>query len=87
MGRPKGSKNKEKEGEVKFTTKSDVTPPVPIQQKPWTPSPDMGNIKPPADAEKICANEHCRHKKGMHYGGKDEWCNTSGCNCQAWCKC
>ncbi len=83
MGWPKGMSRKKKEKEpVKFTTKADVLPPVPIQQKPWTPAPDMGNIKAPADAEKKCGT--CGDKKAMHYGGQSEWCNTSGCNCQAW---
>lgn len=46
----------------------------------WSPAPDMGEIKPPLPSVKDCAG--CAHKKGIHYGGKSEWCNTSGCNCQ-----
>jgi len=64
----------------KLETKADVMPPVPVDQKPWSPAPDMGAIKPPVPAEKVCSN--CPHKKEMHYGRDRDWCNVGGCNCQ-----
>jgi hypothetical protein len=52
----------------------------------WTPSPDMGSIKPPPDAEAVCASctSDCREpRKKWHYGPDQRtWCNL--CNCQAW---
>ena len=26
----------------------------------------------------------CRHAGSLHYGSSDRWCNTSGCQCQAY---
>jgi hypothetical protein len=49
----------------------------------WKPGPDMGEIKPPKDAELIC---DCLHKKAMHYGPDRDWCNTGGCQCQTFVK-
>lgn len=46
----------------------------------WTPTPDMGDIKPPTSKEKICKD--CGHLGVIHYGGDKDWCNTSRCNCQ-----
>jgi hypothetical protein len=65
----------------KFETKDDVTPKVKLQalEKPYTPKPDMGDVKPPAPAEKACA--FCTHTKKNHYGGTMGWCNTGGCTC------
>lgn len=84
MGRPKGSKNKKAEP-VKMEKKSDFVPPVkfdgpsPVE---WRPAPDMGQIKPPAEAEKLCANADCTHKGVIHYGGPKGWCNVGGCVCE-----
>lgn len=62
----------------KFTSKSDMVPPVPIQK--WEPKPDMGEIKPKAPAEKECT---CLHFGKTHYGPEGKtWCNVGGCNCQ-----
>ena len=78
---PKGKKKAEEP--VKFTQKADVMPPLKMDQspKPWSPSPDMGNITPPAPAEKVCGN--CPHKKETHYGRSTDWCNVGGCECQS----
>ena len=71
MGRPKGSVNKPKEvASVSFVTEA----------KKWVPQPDMGKIVEPLPLDKECV---CLHKKETHYGGLRGWCNTHGCNCQA----
>lgn len=74
MARPKGSKNIKKVIKV-VVEKEPVQKPVEI----YIPKPDMGDIKPPPKEEVIC---HCGHKKATHYGGKNDWCNATGCNCQ-----
>lgn len=81
MARPKGSTNKPKEEPVNLESKSGFLPPVPSSPSPveWKPAPDMGKIKAPEEAEKMCG---CLHKGGVHYGGAKGWCNTGGCNCQ-----
>ena len=78
---PKGSKNKPKEEPVNLESKSGFLKPVPSSPSPveWKPAPEMGKIKPPEEAEKIC---ECGDKGGMHYGGPKGWCNRGGCNCQ-----
>lgn len=82
MARPKGSKNKPKVKPVKFEQKADVVAPVKVEKSPveWKPEPDMGSIKPPAEAEKDCAG--CLHKGTKHYGGPKGWCNVGDCRCQ-----
>lgn len=65
---------------VKFTTKADVMPPVPVEQKPWQPKPDMGHIQPPPPSAKVC--DQCKHQGAVHYGSEKNWCNLSGCRCQ-----
>lgn len=86
MSRPIGSKNKPKEVKevdpVKFTSKSDIMPPVKVSPSPveWKPAPDMGAIKPPPEGDKTCG--FCVHKGALHYGSVKRWCNTGGCNCQ-----
>lgn len=47
----------------------------------WTPKPDMGEVKPPADENLQC---ECGHKKKMHYGSQHNWCNEANCRCAAW---
>jgi hypothetical protein len=73
----------------KLETKSDVLPPVKVNQSPgkkekkdegWEPKPDMGKIAPPSPAQK--SGKCCDHEKGMHYGGSKGWCNAGGCVCQ-----
>ena len=66
----------------KFETKADVMPAVPVEAKPWTPKPDMGAIKAPTPAEKVCGNTECKHVGEKHYGGPKGWCNVGGCSCQ-----
>ena len=80
MAWPKGKRRK-------FETKSDVMPPVKVDQRPepekkepWSAKPDMGTIAPPQKADKTCST--CRHKGDIHYGGPKGWCNFGGCNCQ-----
>lgn len=77
---PKGKRRK-------FETKSDVLPPVKVDQRPeppkpepWKPEPDMGTIAPPPPAEKV--GVCCKHQKETHYGGPKGWCNVGGCSCQ-----
>lgn len=70
-----------KEERMKFVTKADVMPPIAVDQKPWTPAPDMGAIKAPTPGDKKCST--CNDMGKMHYGGKSNWCNVQGCNCQA----
>lgn len=85
MARPKGSKNKKiavigkeiKEG----------TPPISKKDSAATTSesfvvrPDMGERKPPPDADLVC---ECGHKKLVHYGSQYNWCNSENCRCGAW---
>ncbi len=47
----------------------------------YTPKPDMGSVVSPDEASKVCDN--CSHERRMHYGSERNWCNTSGCRCQA----
>lgn len=94
MGRPKGSKNKKsvikdipKANEVKEGTPPKSEPIKTVQSattfnQMWTPSPDMGDIKPPPDKDFLCVD--CGHKKEMHYGAAKEWCNTPNCRCLEW---
>jgi hypothetical protein len=91
MGRPKGSKNKKSEKKSPEDTQpapeTKSTKPVghgvTVVEEAWTPKPDMGKIKPPADQEATC---ECLHKKAMHYGPEKDWCNTGGCQCQSFNK-
>lgn len=62
---------------IKKKTEAKIEEPA---KEKWVPTPDMGDIKPPAEKEKSCGV--CTHKKAVHYGSIKEWCNTSGCNCQ-----
>ncbi len=78
MSRPKGSKNRSKESTGIPPIESIREAKVP-EAKPWKPEPEMGEIKPPKETEKLCI---CEHKKEMHYGPKTDWCNTRGCQCQ-----
>lgn len=88
MGWPKGKSRvtKEESAEVKLAKPAEEVKP-PISNKPqaatttdnWAPGrPDMGEIQGPPT---LCA---CNHLRKFHYGGVADWCNVSGCNCQAW---
>lgn len=83
MARPKGSKNKKKEfigdggnslpevyvaPEVEIEKEADEIIEKVLVDKKVEVSPDA-----------ICL---CEHKKQMHYGGENGWCNTEGCSCQ-----
>lgn len=83
MARPKGSKNKKKE-EVKASgveIKEGVSPLEDIIKghpvTDWKPEPKIED-----SASQECKG--CKHHKAKHYGSETDWCNTFGCNCQAY---
>lgn len=87
MTRPKGSKNKTKDPVLLESVKNgpgdSLVPAQPdnVEEiKKWTPAPDMGDIKEPPKAALPCKN--CSDVGDLHYGGHNNWCNKSGCNCQ-----
>jgi len=79
MGRKLGSKNKSKEPDQ--PTKVVAAEVITTNPPKWTPTPDMGDIKPPVVEMLDCSN--CSHKGSHHYGGISNWCNVTRCNCQA----
>lgn len=66
--------------EVKKEVKKEYKPKAAVVLSKGLTDPDMGNIKPPKDSVAECSE--CRHIKGLHYGGKKGWCNTTECKCQ-----
>lgn len=45
---------------------------------PWKPEPTLE--RPPVKEIGVC--DICKHHDNIHFGTKERWCNTHGCNCQ-----
>lgn len=77
MGRPRGSKNKVSANPA---VEAEIEAVGQVIEEGVTPLPSEV-VKEPTSPSGLCKG--CGHDGSMHYGTKDNWCNTMRCTCQA----